>query len=199
MVWLAKEMTGKTEYDFYLSDIRTPAMNGMQFYEYLRQEHPGQENKVIFTTGDVMSLDVKTFLSKRANLFLAKPFTPNDLRASSEKRLLPLRIQTSFISDKEIAELGPFFIHFDVMNHFSETVRNIPACLIKAIPPFRERPLGPEARTGVNQGDLLLLRSNIRPYFNSTPIFGQHQVKGFTCFYCFLLLVFILSEVWYGE
>jgi CheY-like chemotaxis protein len=82
---VAKEMTGKTEYDFYLSDIRTPAMNGMQFYEYLRQEHPGQENKVIFTTGDVMSLDVKTFLSKRANLFLAKPFTPNDLRAVIRK------------------------------------------------------------------------------------------------------------------
>jgi CheY-like chemotaxis protein len=52
---VAKDMAGKAEYDFYLSDIRTPAMNGMQFYEYLRQEQPGLENRVIFTTGDVMS------------------------------------------------------------------------------------------------------------------------------------------------
>jgi CheY-like chemotaxis protein len=77
---VAKEMISKKEYDFYLSDIRTPAMNGMQFYEYLCQQHPGQERKIIFTTGDVMSLDVRNFLNMRTNLFLAKPFTPDDLR-----------------------------------------------------------------------------------------------------------------------
>ena len=84
---VAKDMASKAEYDFFLSDIRTPAMNGMQFYEYLRQEQPGLENRVIFTTGDVMSPEVKTFLSKRNNLFLAKPFTPNELRTIIGKAL----------------------------------------------------------------------------------------------------------------
>jgi CheY-like chemotaxis protein len=84
---VAKDMAGKAEYDFYLSDIRTPAMNGMQFYEYLRQEQPGLENRVIFTTGDVMSPEVKTFLSKKNNLFLAKPFTPKELRTIIRKAL----------------------------------------------------------------------------------------------------------------
>ena len=84
---VAKDMAGKAEYDFYLSDIRTPAMNGMQFYEYLRQEQPGLENRVIFTTGDVMSPEVKTFLSKKNNLFLAKPFTPTELRTIIRKAL----------------------------------------------------------------------------------------------------------------
>lgn len=37
---VAKEMTGKTDYDLYLCDIRMPEMNGMEFYEYLRQVHP---------------------------------------------------------------------------------------------------------------------------------------------------------------
>ena len=41
---VAKEMAGINEYDLYLSDIRTPAMNGMQFYEYLRQAQPGHED-----------------------------------------------------------------------------------------------------------------------------------------------------------
>ena len=84
---VAKDMARKAEYDFFLSDIRTPAMNGMQFYEYLRQEQPGLENRVIFTTGDVMSPEVKTFLSKRNNLFLAKPFTPDELRTIIGKAL----------------------------------------------------------------------------------------------------------------
>ena len=84
---VAQDMAGKAEYDFYLSDIRTPAMNGMQFYEYLRQEQPGLENRVIFTTGDVMSPEVKTFLSKKNNLFLAKPFTPTELRTIIRKAL----------------------------------------------------------------------------------------------------------------
>jgi len=84
---VAKDMAGKAEYDFYLSDIRTPAMNGMQFYEYLRQEQPGLESRVIFTTGDVMSPEVKTFLSKKNNLFLVKPFTPTELRTIIRKAL----------------------------------------------------------------------------------------------------------------
>ena len=77
---VAKEMAGKSDYDFYLSDIRTPAMNGMQFYDYLRQEQPGHEDRVIFTTGDTMNPEVKNFLNDKKNLFLAKPFTPQELR-----------------------------------------------------------------------------------------------------------------------
>ena len=77
---VAKEMAGKNEYELYLSDIRTPAMNGMQFYEYLRREQPGHEERVIFTTGDTMNQEVKQFLSDKKNLFLAKPFSPQELR-----------------------------------------------------------------------------------------------------------------------
>ena len=84
---VAKEMAAKTDYDFFLSDIRTPAMNGMQFYEYLRQEKPGMEDRVIFTTGDVMSPEVKYFLSQRSNYFLAKPFTPSELRTVIRKAI----------------------------------------------------------------------------------------------------------------
>jgi hypothetical protein len=44
-------------------------MNGMEFYEYLRQLHRGLENRVIFTTGDIMNYEVKAFLSDKNNLF----------------------------------------------------------------------------------------------------------------------------------
>ena len=72
----AKDMVLNTRYHLYLCDIRTPAMNGMEFYQYLREIHPGHEKRIIFTTGDTMNQEIKTFLSSRNNLFLAKPFTP---------------------------------------------------------------------------------------------------------------------------
>jgi CheY-like chemotaxis protein len=78
---VAKEMVNEAKYDLYLSDIRTPAMNGMQFYEYLKQTNPGLERRVIFSTGDVMSPEIKSFLSKNNNTFMAKPFTPDELRS----------------------------------------------------------------------------------------------------------------------
>src|SRR5208283_5109303 len=71
---VAKDLASKAVYDLYLCDIRTPAMNGMEFYEYLRQLHPGFEKRAIFTTGDTLNLEVKTFLNDKNNLFLAKPF-----------------------------------------------------------------------------------------------------------------------------
>jgi CheY-like chemotaxis protein len=84
---VAKEMTGKTDYDLYLCDIRMPEMNGMEFYEYLRQVHPGCETRVIFVSGDTMNNEVRTFLSGKKNLFLVKPFTPEELRAVIQKAL----------------------------------------------------------------------------------------------------------------
>jgi CheY-like chemotaxis protein len=84
---VAKEMTGKTDYDLYLCDIRMPEMNGMEFYEYLRQVHPGCETRVIFVSGDTMNNEVRTFLSGKKNLFLVKPFTPEELRTVIQKAL----------------------------------------------------------------------------------------------------------------
>jgi len=84
---VAKEMTGKTDYDLYLCDIRMPEMHGMEFYEYLRQVHPGCETRVIFVSGDTMNNEVRTFLSGKKNLFLVKPFTPEELRTVIQKAL----------------------------------------------------------------------------------------------------------------
>jgi CheY-like chemotaxis protein len=84
---VARDMAAKREYDIYLCDIRMPAMNGMEFYEYLRQEHPGFENRVVFVSGDTMSPEVKKFLNNKDNLFLSKPFTPDELKTVIRKAM----------------------------------------------------------------------------------------------------------------
>jgi CheY-like chemotaxis protein len=84
---IAMEMAKKKTYDLYFSDIRTPAMNGMEFYRFLNNRDPNLSRRIVFTTGDVMSPDVKEFLSNNHNPFLPKPFTPEELRSVVRKAL----------------------------------------------------------------------------------------------------------------
>lgn len=71
----------KKKYDLCLVDIRTPEMNGIELYQHLEKEYPESLNKLIFTTGDVLSDDIKAFLEETSRPFLPKPFTPDQLRA----------------------------------------------------------------------------------------------------------------------
>jgi DNA-binding NtrC family response regulator len=76
----AKEIIKSNSYELCLSDIRTPGMNGIEFYQYLEQEHPELINRTIFTTGDLLSPAIKDFLGMENITFIPKPFTPYDLK-----------------------------------------------------------------------------------------------------------------------
>jgi CheY-like chemotaxis protein len=56
-------------------------MNGMELYRHIEQEYPGLTQKVIFTTGDLLSKDTRKFLKESERPFLLKPFTPEQLRS----------------------------------------------------------------------------------------------------------------------
>jgi DNA-binding response OmpR family regulator len=68
-------------YDLCLIDIRTPGMNGIELYRYLEETGSEMINRVIFTTGDVVSEEIKTFLEETRRPFLPKPFTLDELRS----------------------------------------------------------------------------------------------------------------------
>lgn len=77
---IAKEkVDGHKGYEFLIFDIKTPIMNGIQVFEYLENEYPELANKVIFTTGDSLSVITKNFLEKVNRPLLNKPYTPNEL------------------------------------------------------------------------------------------------------------------------
>ena len=69
-------------YDLCLVDIRTPDMNGSDLYLWIREKHSRMANGVIFTTGDTMAPDIKSFVEQSGRVFLPKPFTPSELRAA---------------------------------------------------------------------------------------------------------------------
>ncbi len=77
---VAQDMLWEKNYDLCLIDIRTPVMNGKEFYEYLNEKHPKLVNGVIFTTGDVLAADTQSFLELAGRPLLPKPFTPDELK-----------------------------------------------------------------------------------------------------------------------
>lgn len=72
----------KRTYDIYVMDIKTPGMTGMELYQFLAEKQPGVLNRVLFITGDTMSGNITGFLQNAPVKFLAKPFTPAELRGA---------------------------------------------------------------------------------------------------------------------
>ena len=70
---IALEMWAKKIYDLCISDIRKPRMNGIELYRQLEIKCPEVAKKFIFTTGDMLSGNVKTFLESTGRPFLTKP------------------------------------------------------------------------------------------------------------------------------
>ncbi len=75
------------DYELILVDIRTPVMNGKQLYESIARKHPELTKRVIFTTGDILGGDTERFLKESGQLFMPKPFTPDELKTIVIKAL----------------------------------------------------------------------------------------------------------------
>lgn len=78
---IAQEMVKKKDYFLFLIDIRTPVMNGIEFFRWLREIHPEMTDRVIFMTGDMVRGETTRFVEKSGRPFLLKPFTPDELQA----------------------------------------------------------------------------------------------------------------------
>jgi CheY-like chemotaxis protein len=63
-------------------------MSGMELFQRLAAECPDALKKFIFTTGDVLSGNVKEFLEKTGRPYLSKPFPPENLRDVVRKTLI---------------------------------------------------------------------------------------------------------------
>lgn len=83
----ALNLLNEEEFVFVLVDVRTPGMNGIEFHRRLENTYPEMAKKVVFTTGDVLSSDIKRFLEEADCPYLAKPFTPVELKAMARSIL----------------------------------------------------------------------------------------------------------------
>jgi DNA-binding response OmpR family regulator len=84
---IAQDMLEEKQYNLFLFDIKLPVMNGQELYQWLKEEHPKQISKVIFTSGSVLGEDTQLFIEQTGRPFLPKPFTPDDLKAIVRENL----------------------------------------------------------------------------------------------------------------
>ncbi|MFC1949475.1 MEDS domain-containing protein [Chloroflexota bacterium] len=70
----AMEKLSDEEYDVILLDIKLPGMSGIEIYEQLQISSKSLTGKVIFITGDVMSVDTMDFIKSAQTSYIAKPF-----------------------------------------------------------------------------------------------------------------------------
>ncbi len=75
---LAMQRLQEKEFNIVVTDIRMDDIDGMQVLEYVRQQWP--DTRVIMITGYAMMSLAREAMEKGAFDFLAKPFTPDDLR-----------------------------------------------------------------------------------------------------------------------
>jgi CheY-like chemotaxis protein len=75
----ALEKLRDNTYDLVLMDLRMPGMNGIEFYERMKEISPSLERRVVCVTGDVVSGTNKDFLQETGLPCVAKPFGVQDL------------------------------------------------------------------------------------------------------------------------
>jgi PAS domain S-box-containing protein len=61
-------------FDAVIVDMRMPDLSGEQLYEELRLKDPGHAERVIFTTGQLVDEQVRTFLASTGRPYIPKPF-----------------------------------------------------------------------------------------------------------------------------
>jgi len=83
----AEDRLRERDYNLIIIDIRTPVMNGKELYQYIKEEYSRLVERVIFTTGDVLAGETRSFLEQRGRPLLLKPFTPDNLRAIVKETL----------------------------------------------------------------------------------------------------------------
>lgn len=75
-------------YDIVFCDLMMPDVSGMDLFEALRLNRPGEERKLVFMTGGAFTPEAKRFLSKATNLRIEKPFNLKELRRLVRRAVL---------------------------------------------------------------------------------------------------------------
>lgn len=84
---IAQEKVQEGDYDLVLIDVKTPVMDGQEFYQFLVEKHPELLDRVIFTTGDTVDQQIMSFAKSSGKPLLAKPFSLEELKAIVSKTL----------------------------------------------------------------------------------------------------------------
>jgi two-component system, NtrC family, sensor kinase len=75
------------EYDLIVSDFKMPQMSGKELYSWIKENRPQLSNRIIFVTGDTVSLETRSFFEDNHNPYLAKPFKIEEVKEVIQQAL----------------------------------------------------------------------------------------------------------------
>lgn len=76
---VALQMIEDVDYDFIISDIDMPVLNGIEFYQQLSAHSPHLCDRIVFTTGNTSNERYKDFFETVSCPVLFKPFYRDEL------------------------------------------------------------------------------------------------------------------------
>jgi two-component system NtrC family sensor kinase len=97
----ALTLLSESEYDTIITDLKMPGMSGQELYSRLQSIDPGLIERVIFTTGDVITAGTADFIEQSGRPSIPKPFTSVQV-AIALKELLEVRADSG--GDEQVHE-----------------------------------------------------------------------------------------------
>lgn len=76
------------KFDFILSDLRMPEMDGPTMFGHICKEFPEYRQRIVFITGDTLTTFVRDFLQDNPVRFIEKPYTLADVTKAIAEQLL---------------------------------------------------------------------------------------------------------------
>lgn len=83
----ALDMLATQSFDFIISDLRMPVLDGPGLYRALEKSGSPYISRIIFVTGDTLSIPVREFITSYALDVIEKPYTPEDVRRAIADRV----------------------------------------------------------------------------------------------------------------
>lgn len=75
------------DYDIVVSDFKMPQMSGRELFNWIKERRPHMANRIIFVTGDTVSLETRSFFEDNGSRYLAKPFKIEEVKEVIQQAL----------------------------------------------------------------------------------------------------------------
>ena len=85
---IALVMSEHTSYDFYLSEVRVPGINGRELFKKLSRNHSQKRLRIVFTAADFTGDVIGNIAADTSAPIVLKPFTPEELRKTIRKKIM---------------------------------------------------------------------------------------------------------------
>jgi PAS domain S-box-containing protein len=87
----AIERLGHVAYDLVISDLRMPDLDGRALYRELERSWPHLTRRIVFVTGDTLSVDTSEFIAASGAPVIEKPFDAQRIRELAAEQVALIR------------------------------------------------------------------------------------------------------------